>query len=319
MTAPDEVSSRESPVLSRIALRSALTLGAGLSPRASRTVARILASIQYRCSGTRRRAVLENLAWIGAAGHPLLSRHEDRDRVARAIFESHQRFLLEFLSQGRAFHSEAGVPVRFAGMETLYRAIGRGRGAIVVAPHVGNWEWGALALARLGFRVHAVTGVQLHATLAPAVRLLKERQGIVVHTPADGFAPLVTALRRGGLVLLLADGDVHSRSLAVPFFGRMVGIPAGPALLARRTHAPIVHAHARRLSSGAIQVVIDGADRHDRSLPLAADVRRLTERIAAAAETTIAHHVTQWCIFRPIFASSEAADADGAPPRRNAA
>jgi KDO2-lipid IV(A) lauroyltransferase len=319
VTAPDEVSSRESPVLSRIALRSALTLAAGLSPRASRTVARILASIQYGCSGTRRRAVLENLAWIGAAGHPLLRQREDRDRVARAIFESYQRFLLEFLSQGRTFRSEAAVPVGFTGMETLYRAVAGGRGAIVVAPHIGNWEWGALALARLGFRVHAVTGVQFHTALAPAVRSLKERQGVVVHTPDDGFGPLVTALRRGGLVLLLADGDVHSRSHAVPFFGRMVGLPAGPALLARRTQAPIVHAHARRLSSGAIQLVIDGADRPDRSLPLAADVRRLTERIAAAAEATIARHVTQWCIFRPIFDSSDAADAGGARPRRNAA
>ena len=319
MTAPDEVSSRESPVLSRIALRSALTLAAGLSPRASRTVARILASIQYGCSRKRRRAVLENLAWIGAAGHPLLRLDEDRDRVARAIFESYQRFFLEFLSQGRAFRSDGGAPVGFVGMETLYRAVGRGRGAIVVAPHVGNWEWGALALARLGFRVHAVTGVQFHAALAPAVRSLKERQGITVHTPDDGFAPLVTALRRGGLVLLLADGDVHSRSLAVPFFGRMVAVPSGPALLARRTRAPIVHAHARRHPSGAIEVVIDGADEPDRSLPLATDVRRLTERIAAVTEATIARHVTQWCIFRPIFGSSEAAVPAGAPPRRNAA
>jgi KDO2-lipid IV(A) lauroyltransferase len=319
VTAPDEVSSRESPVLSRIALRSALTLAAALPPRVSRTVARALAMIQYGCSGARRRAVLENLAWIGAAGHPRLKRREDRDRVARAIFESYQRFLLEFLSQGRAFRPEAVVPVGFSGMDTLYRAVGRGRGAIVVAPHVGNWEWGALALARLGFRVHAVTGVQLHAALAPAVRSLKERQGIAVHTPSDGFAPLVTALRRGGLVLLLADGDVRSRSVAVPFFGRMVGMPVGPALLARRTQAPIVHAHARRQSLGAVEVVIDGLDRADRSLPLDADIRRLTERIAAAAEATIARHVTQWCIFRPIFGSTEAAVAPGAPPRRNAA
>jgi KDO2-lipid IV(A) lauroyltransferase len=307
-------------MLSRIALRSALTLAAGLSPRASGAVARILAAIQYRFSSERRRAVLGNLAWIGAAGHSGLARHEDRARAARAIFESYQRFLLEFLSQERAFRSMAGAPVEFGGMETLYRAVGQGRGVVIVAPHVGNWEWGALALARLGFRVHAVTGVQLHATLAPAVRSLKERHGISVHTPADGFGPLVTALRRGGLVLLLADGDVGSRSLAVPFFGRMVGIPTGPALLARRAGAPIVYAHARRRSQGSIEVVFDGADAADRSLPLAADIRRMTERIAAVSEATIARHVTQWCIFRPIFDASEpVAATEGAAPRRHAA
>jgi KDO2-lipid IV(A) lauroyltransferase len=153
--------------------------------------------------------------------------------------------------------------------------------------------------------------------LAPAVRALKERQGIEVHTPADGFLPLVLALRRGELVLLLADGDVHSRSLAVPFFGRRVAFPVGPALLARRSGAPIVHAHAHR-ASNAIQITIDGVDAADRSLPLDEDVRRLTERIAAVSEMTIARHVTQWCIFRPLFDGTDAASEAGATRRRAA-
>lgn len=310
VTAPEEVSSREPPVLSRLALRSVLILAAGLPPSASRAFARVLSSIEYVWCSRRRRAVLENLAMIGAAGHAALERTEDRRRIARAIFENYQRFLLEFLGQTRAFAPGAGSPVRFACAETLYGAVAAGRGAVFVAPHVGNWEWGALALARLGFRVHAVTGVQLSPTLAPAVRALKERQGIEVHTPLDGFRPLVAALRRGGVVLLLTDGDVHARSIHVPFFGRTVPYPIGPALLARRSGAPIVHAHARRTAAGTIVVSIDGVDAADRSLPLDRDVTRLTRRIAAVQEETIARHVAQWCIFRPLFgADSEAADA----------
>ena len=263
--------------------------------------------------------MLENLAWMGAAGHTSLERIEDRDRTARAIFENYQRFLLEFLGQSRAFAPGAGSPVRFAGAEALYEAMAAGRGAIIVAPHVGNWEWGALALARLGFRVHAVTGVQLGAALSPAVRALKERQGISVHTPDDGFRPLVTALRRGGVVLLLTDGDVHARSVFVPFFGREVPYPVGPALLARRSGAPIVHAHARRSATGAIVVSIDGVDAADRSLPLDGDVRRLTRRIAAVQEETIARYVTQWCIFRPLFgADSSARNVEATGGRRAA-
>lgn len=263
--------------------------------------------------------MLENLAWMGAAGLPSLERIEDRDRTARAIFENYQRFLIEFLGQSRAFGPGAGSPVRFAGAEALYEAMAAGRGAIVVAPHVGNWEWGALALARLGFQVHAVTGVQLGTALSPAVRALKESQGIAVHTPDDGFRPLVTALRRGGVVLLLTDGDVHARSVLVPFFGRAVPYPVGPALLARRSGAPIVHAHARRSATGAIVVSIDGVDAADRSLPLDGDVRRLTRRIAAVQEVTIARHVTQWCIFRPLFGADSSAPNVEATGRRRAA
>ena len=306
-------------MLSRLALRSALILAAGLSPRASRTFARVLSSIEYSWSFRRRRAVLENLETIGAAGHAALERTEDRRRIARAIFESYQRFLFEFLGQDRAFAPGAGSPVRFAGAEALYGAMVAGRGAVLVAPHIGNWEWGALALARLGFRVHAVTGVQLSAALSPAVRALKESQGIAVHTPWDGFKPLVTALRRGGVVLLLTDGDVHARSILVPFFGRSVPYPIGPALLARRSGAPIVHAHARRSTAGSIVVSIDGVDAADRALPLDRDVSRLTRRIAAVQEETIALHVAQWCIFRPLFGADPGAREVGAQGRSRAA
>jgi KDO2-lipid IV(A) lauroyltransferase len=297
---PDDDASRTPHLVPRLILRGALAAASRIPPRAALWVSAVLAEAEYRLSPSRRAAVLANLEAIGGSGRPGLESPAARERTARAVFRSYHRFVLEFFAQrrwtGRAWHRG----FRFHGMDVLYRALAAGRGAVIAAPHLGNWELGGLALARLGFRVHVVTGMQLNPLLHAAVRELKESSGIAVSTPEDGFVPLLDTLRQGGLVVLLVDGDVYTRGLTTRFFGRAVPFPAGPALLARRAGAPLLHAHAVRSAEGH-RVSFDGWDLPDRALSLDHDLARLTSRVAAAQERNIGDHVAQWCIFRPFF------------------
>jgi len=279
-------------------------------PRAGRAIASVAAALEYRLRPARRAAVLSNLEMIGLAGHPRLVLRSDRERAARSVFRSYHRFVIEFLAQRALDRAGWDRAFRFSGMDVLYGAVSQGRGAIIAASHLGNWELSGLALARLGFQVHVVTGTQLHPALHGAVRALKEDAGIAVSTPDDGFVPLLETLRRGGLVVLLVDGDIYTRGVRARFFNRSVPFPAGPALLARRSGAPLLHAHTAR-SGGHHQISFDGADAPDRALPLDRDLERLTERMAEAQERNIAAHVAQWCIFRPFFLGDTAVAAAG--------
>jgi KDO2-lipid IV(A) lauroyltransferase len=287
-------------LVSRLLLNAALAVASRIPPGAARVLASVVAALEYRLSPRRREAVLANLTEIGLAGHPSLDHPVARERTARAVFRSYHRFVVEFLAQRRWTRHAWDGGFRFHGMEVLYGALASGRGAVIAAPHLGNWELAGLALARLGFRVHVVTGMQLNPVLHAAVRALKEKSGIAVSTPEDGFVPLLDTLRRGGLVVLLVDGDVSTRRVTARFFGRAVPFPAGPALLARRAKAPLLHAHAERAGDGH-RISFDGWDLPDRALPLGRDLARLTERVAAAQERNIGNHVGQWCIFRPFF------------------
>jgi phosphatidylinositol dimannoside acyltransferase len=250
--------------------------------------------------------VLENLAQIAAAGYPGLLDPTARRSAARSMFESHHRGWMEYLGRARALALPSGSTFRVSGAEHLYRAAARGRGAILAMPHLGSWEIAGVGLTRLGLKMHTVTGVQLHPALASHVRALKEREGIRVTTPRDGFAPLVSALRSGEIVALLVDGDIYSRSLPADFFGRRVAFPAGPAILARRARVPILHGHAVRGADGIHEFAFDGLDEPDFGLPLHEDLSRLTAGVARAQERSIAAHVGQWCIFRPIWRAGAA-------------
>ncbi len=118
-----------------------------------------------------------------------------------------------------------------------------GHGVVVPLPHMGNWDWaGAWACA---------TGMPL---MTVAERLKPERlydefvayrnglgMQILPLNGGDAALPrLEEWLRGGGLVCLLADRDLSRSGVEVTLCGRPARMPRGPALLARRTGAPLI-------------------------------------------------------------------------------
>lgn len=294
-------------MLPDLILRSLFTIVPVLPPSALAALARVTARIEFLASSGRRRAVVSNLKQIARSGHGSVARPREVHRIARSIFDSYHRFLVEYFGQ-EALDTEAlDGRFRFRGMELVYRALAEGRGAVVCAPHLGNWELAAIALSKIGYRVHVVTGVQFRKSWTGSIRAMKARQQILLSTPDEGYAPLLATLRGGGMVALLTDGDVYVRSLNTRFFGRAIPFPAGPAILARRARTPILHAHAEREPDGSHILSFDGVEHADPALPLEADLHRLTRRVAEAQERAVAAHLDQWCIFRPLFAHSDAA------------
>jgi len=294
-------------VISTLLLEAAFAFAPRLPDPVLSSLARATSRIEFAFASTRRRAVESNLAQIAGSGRLAAFGPRSLGGTARAMFESYHRFVLEYLAQGSMDSRALDARFRFLGMELLYRALGPGKGAVVSAPHVGNWELAGLALARLGFRVHVVTGVQFHARVTGLARMLKERERILVSTPDDGFRPLFQTLGRGGVVVLLTDGDVFARSIGTEFFGRRVPFPAGPAILARRARVRLLHAHAERRAPDRHIVSFDGVDSPQPTLSVEEDIRRLTRRVAEFQERAIAAHLDQWCIFRPLFPERDAA------------
>jgi KDO2-lipid IV(A) lauroyltransferase len=262
--------------------------------------ARLWAGVQLRWDSRRRQALWANLAQIDATGRSEAARPESRRETARSMLASGCLSWLDYFA-ARAQAKPARTEIRFRGTELLYRALAPGRGLVLTLPHLGSWEVTGLEAARLGFRIHVVTGVQIHPLLNGAVRALKESDRIRVSTPEDGFRPLLRTLREGGVVVLLVDGDIRTRTIEAPFFGRATRFPVGPALLARRARAPLLHGHALRRSDGTHELSFDALDEADPRLPVQRDLARLTASMAEAQERNIARHLTQWCIYRPLW------------------
>jgi phosphatidylinositol dimannoside acyltransferase len=167
---------------------------------------------------------------------------------------------------------------------------------------MGNWDAIGRALSLEGLPVISVA-----ERLRPdrLFRLfLDHRRGLgmeIVGLDEDVGRQLADMLEANRFVALVADRDLSGKGVEVEMFGSPRRLPAGPALLALRTGAPLVTAALYQTPTGWRAVVhepIVFEPTGDRR----ADVAALTERIARAFERDIAVAPADWHLFQPGWA-----------------
>jgi phosphatidylinositol dimannoside acyltransferase len=133
----------------------------------------------------------------------------------------------------------------------LTDAIAAKTGVIVAVPHAGNWDHAGAYFCAKGIRL-----VTVAERLKPEklfLKFLAYRQAMGMEVlPLDGrvLSTLEERLNEGALVALVSDRDLSRSGIEVDFFGGTARMPAGPALLALRTKAPLITAFVTYTQSG---------------------------------------------------------------------
>ena len=128
------------------------------------------------------------------------------------------------------------------GIENVLAPLRAGRGAIVVVPHMGNWDHIGAYAARHIAPVTTVIERLKPAKLFREFVEMRTSRGITVfgHDDPRAMDGLRETLSRGGLVALISDRDLSARGIEVTFFGQTARFPAGAAALAIDTGAALV-------------------------------------------------------------------------------
>ena len=125
----------------------------------------------------------------------------------------------------------------------LLDAIAAGNGAIVTLPHVGNYDHAAAYFCSKGAKI--VTVAEHLKPEALFKKFLEYRAAFGMEAlPLDSrvLPTLAQRLRTGYVVALAADRDLSRSGIDVKFFGGPARMPAGPAVLALKTGAPLIYA-----------------------------------------------------------------------------
>ncbi|MEU3453605.1 phosphatidylinositol mannoside acyltransferase [Micromonospora sp. NPDC006766] len=239
------------------------------------------------------------------------------DELVRAGLRSYARYWMEAFRLPSRSRREILAGFRLDGAELLAADVASGRGAVVALPHAGNWDAAGAWVAATGWPITTVA-----ERLKPEgvyERFLAFRQGLGMEIlPTHGgerpaFDVLVDRLRAGAVVPLLADRDLSARGVEVDFFGGRTRMPAGPALLAIRTGAPLYVTtmwYEPDIPRGALAGPLELPDPD--SGPLDARVRVLTQRIADGLAAGIARHPEDWHMLQRMWLDQRA-DGSGAP------
>ncbi|CAN5826288.1 N/A [soil metagenome] len=273
------------------------------SPRTARAVRGPLVRMALACSGELRGNLDANATGLLGAG---CSRAERR-ALARAALANFYDFVVDTAAAARLSAGELSARIARVEGEAAYRAVrAAGRGCVVVTAHMGSFEIGLAALARVERRVHVVFRRDDAAAFEEIRARLRRGFGIVEAPIDDGLATwmaLRDALRRDEVVVMQGDRALDGqRSIVMPFVRGWLRVPTGPARLALLAGAPLVPAVTLRESGDTFAVHMLKAVEATR------DEAETTRRVVGALEGIVTEHPAQWLALHRAF-EKDGADA----------
>lgn len=182
----------------------------------------------------------------------------------------------------------------------LLDAIEDKTGVIVTLPHAGNWDHAGAYFCAKG--INLVTVAEHLKPEKLFLKFLSYRQAMGMEVlPLDGrvLGTLAQRLRSGALVALVADRDLSRSGIDVNFFGAPSRMPAGPAVLALKTGAPLITAFVSYTDNGIhidfdeVSLPVSGSDEEKISI--------IVQKMANQFERGISAHPQDWHMLQRIW------------------
>jgi phosphatidylinositol dimannoside acyltransferase len=272
-----------------------------------------LGSFGARRNTSRRRNLEKNLGRVTGLtrGSPEL------DDVVREAYRSYARYWLEtfrLVREGPEFFIER---FRSIGNENIEGVRARGRGAIVVVGHLGNWDAAGAWVGATGRELVTVAEVLRPRRMFDFFADHRAKLGMTIFAAEAGVTQrLVQAVESGAVVAILGDRDLRGKGPKVEFFGERTTLPAGPASVALRANVPL-------LVAGVFGVVHEDGKRGwiadiGEPIELPADrtnaLQELTQRVAVELEKHIRSRPEEWHVLQPIWSEDRTPQKGGEAP-----
>ncbi|MBL9006310.1 MAG: lysophospholipid acyltransferase family protein [Myxococcales bacterium] len=298
-----------------------------LPPEVKRLSMPLWAGIFYALLPQARRAVEKNLSRVLSDGQPdaLSSRLQAHLRFRKKCFELFVNYA-QMLAD--SYSLLLGIPIGYkpttVGLENMVGAVRGGKGVIAATGHLGMWQIApSLAQLRGLARFCLAMAEEPNRRVQAFEKQFRDRFEII-YTTESPFASLRLAqvLREGAMLGMQIDRNIGGQVVDVPFFGVPVAFPAGPAMLARITGAPIVpHFFVIDEHDGERKVVhyIEPPIVVSHSRERARDIHDATVALVGVYERFVRRYPTQWYHFYDFFSArpSSHSAATAVEPRRS--
>ena len=231
---------------------------------------------------------------------------EDREvvRLVRSTWLNYGLYLVDYL---QIYRIRNGGPQYLIpeerGSRYMKEALDAGHGAILITPHLGNWELGGVTFALKGTPIHALTLKDPEHDVQDYRDQMRATLGIrSVHidpTRYETVIKLVRLLRENQVIAMLGDRWEGGKKVEVTFFNRQVVFPAGAPALALAAHAPIIPVFTVLQRDGRYLAWMEPPIRVTRRSGLSTSelIAEKTQEIATVFEAVIARHPDQWYHF----------------------
>ncbi|MGI4787788.1 MAG: lysophospholipid acyltransferase family protein [Janthinobacterium lividum] len=217
----------------------------------------------------------------------------ERQALIKCVFQQFARAsLVEFLKGADFTLEDMRHWVKVDSYAPADVLLSRGKGVIVVSAHFGNWEWLSKRAAMEGYSVKVVARQSEDEKFNRLTDKVRGENGYTVHPRGDSPRALLKQLRENKIIAIVPDQK--SEDVFVPYFGKLAGTVAGPAVLALKTGAAILPMFCPRQPDGTYKTVFYPAIIPEPTGDTDADVKRIMTEITADIEDIVRQYPDQW-------------------------
>lgn len=260
-----------------------------LSEQSTIRLARVMGAMWWTVLRYRRRVILENLT----TAYPQLSDPEKRALGQRAVVHLSQS-LLELFRIPSYVERGWGDYVRLEGFEHLDEARRAGKGALVIAGHLGSFE---LCVAAGGHRAQPIYLVvkPFPAPVDAFINRVRTTAGLGLISAKNAIKPILQALKKNSTVVFALDQNAtRAIGVFVDFFGKTASTMSTLAALAVRTGSPVLAALPHREPDGTHVLRMTPVIPLEEKATREETIAHMTQIYTRVIEDAIRAHPEQW-------------------------
>ena len=256
----------------------------------------IFADIFYHISSKDRIAVINNIKVISGGS---ISEKDAANR-ANEVFRNFARYLVDFFRASKIDDAYIKKYAKVEGLENIDKALSKGKGAIMLSAHIGNWELGGMVLSMVGYPLSAVVLTHQNKKINDFFR--RQRMKGKVNPIEVGFSLKAgyRVLKNNGLLALLGDRDFSKNGSYSEVFGKRMLMPRGPYLLSARIGSAIVPSFMLREPGDTFRLVFEEPIFPDTNEKEDVIVKTLMNKYIKVLEPYVKRYPSQWYIFKEL-------------------
>lgn len=195
----------------------------------------IIADITFFVFKIRRKVVIENLKIAFGNSKSLKEIH----KIARNVYKNFGKTVIEVILLDKYSFKKLKRIVKIYNKEIIDKALSRGKGAIIVSGHLGNWELMGVSLLAFGYPVSFVVGRQKNELVDSLLNSFRKNKGINLIPRDKSMKEVLRRLKNNELVAILSDQSAIG-GISVNFFGKPASTPQGAARFALKADAGLI-------------------------------------------------------------------------------
>lgn len=228
---------RPKHVLEYAALRAVNGLVCALPERAALAVGAALAWVAYRLVRFRVAEAHRRIRQVFGEELPAAE-------VARIAWMSLRNTFLnavEVMRMARIDRAWVARHLDEGGLAARIAARPPGQGAILVVPHMGNWDLAGVAAQQLGIPVFFVVGTQKNPLVDAWLNRMRGITGVETIARDSGvLKKVIRNLREGKVLAFMTDLRSRTPAMRVRFLGHEANVVGGMGLFARQADVPVI-------------------------------------------------------------------------------